>query len=95
MLGVVAQWAREAIAERTSTALAQKRGLRQAYGPTPFGFRRVGDALVADPAEQNALAEAVAMDRDPLQTRCLRSFSGGALDETTAFSYQSALAQDS
>jgi site-specific DNA recombinase len=63
MLGVVAQWEREAIGERTASALTHKRKMGAAYGPTPFGFRRVGDSLVADPAEQNALAEAVAMDR--------------------------------
>jgi hypothetical protein len=34
-----------------------------AYGPTPFGFQRVGELLVADAAEQNALALAVRLDR--------------------------------
>jgi DNA invertase Pin-like site-specific DNA recombinase len=45
MLGVVAQWEREATAERTAFALAHKR--RQ--GPTPFGYRRDRDQLIADP----------------------------------------------
>jgi DNA invertase Pin-like site-specific DNA recombinase len=52
MLGVVAAWEREAIGERTATALAHKRRHRTAYGPTPFGFVRVGDALVPEPQEQ-------------------------------------------
>jgi site-specific DNA recombinase len=63
MLGVVAQWEREAIAERTAFALAHKRKERSVYGRTPFGFVRVGDALVPDPREQAALEEAVRMDR--------------------------------
>ena len=35
MLGVVAQWEREAIGERTATSLAHKRRQRCAYSPTP------------------------------------------------------------
>jgi site-specific DNA recombinase len=62
MLGVVAQWEREAIGERTATALAHKRQQRQAYGPTPFGFLREGDSLVPDVVEQAALQEAQRMD---------------------------------
>ncbi len=63
MLGVVAQWEREAIGERTATALGHKRSTLKAYSPTPFGYRRDGDALIADEAEQAALAEAIRLDR--------------------------------
>ena len=63
VIGSVAQWEREAIAERTATALAHKRQRRTAYGPTPFGFVRVGDALIPEPQEQAALDEAARMDR--------------------------------
>jgi DNA invertase Pin-like site-specific DNA recombinase len=63
VLGVVAQWEREAIAERTADALARKRQTRVAYGTTPFGYSRVGDALIPEPREQQALAEAARMDR--------------------------------
>lgn len=63
MLGVVAQWEREAIAERTATALCHKRQQRTAYGTTPFGYVRVGDALVSEPREHEALQEAMRMDR--------------------------------
>lgn len=63
MLGVVGQWEREAIAERTATALAYKRKNRVAYGKTPFGYRRAGDALVPNADEQGVLAEAVRMDK--------------------------------
>jgi site-specific DNA recombinase len=62
MLGVVAQWEREAIAERTSTALAHKRAKGQVYGPIPFGYRREGDLLVPELVEQGALSEMRRLD---------------------------------
>lgn len=55
LIGTVSQWEREAIGERTAFALAHKRRHHQAYGPTPFGYRRVDDTLLVDPREQNAL----------------------------------------
>jgi DNA invertase Pin-like site-specific DNA recombinase len=55
MLGVVAQWEREAIAERTAIALGHKREQRTVYGSTPFGYRREGERLVADDAQHAAL----------------------------------------
>ena len=58
MLGVVAQWEREAIGERTSAALEHKRRNGLAYGRTPFGYRREGDRLVPDLLQQRALKEA-------------------------------------
>lgn len=61
MLGVVAQWEREAIAERTAEALAHKRRNGLVYGRTPFGFRRVGDRLVPDMVQQRALEKARSM----------------------------------
>jgi DNA invertase Pin-like site-specific DNA recombinase len=64
MLGVVAQWEREAIGERTATALAHKRKSGAVYGPTPFGFSRIGDLLIEHEAEQLALGLAVRLDRD-------------------------------
>jgi len=63
MLGVVAQWEREAIGERTSSALAHKRQRGMAYGSTPFGYRRDGDRFVPEPEEQAALREAQRLDR--------------------------------
>ncbi|HEV3092339.1 MAG TPA: recombinase family protein [Candidatus Cybelea sp.] len=61
MLGVVAQWEREAIAERTAEALAHKRRNGLVYGRTPFGFRRIDDRLVRDEVQQHALRKARAM----------------------------------
>lgn len=51
LLVSVSQWEREAIAERTTTALRHMRDTRQAYNHTPLGFRREGDRLVEDEHE--------------------------------------------
>jgi site-specific DNA recombinase len=64
MLAVLAQWERETIGERTAAALGHKRQQRQVYGPTPFGFIRIGGTLVEEPQEQAIKAHAVAMDRE-------------------------------
>lgn len=63
VMATVAQWEREAIAERTATALSHKRRERTVYGPTPFGYVREGVTLVEDDREQAALREAVRLDR--------------------------------
>src|ERR1700736_5132785 len=47
-----AQWEREAIGERTATALQHKRAHRKVYNHVPYGFRREGDALLPIEAEQ-------------------------------------------
>lgn len=56
ILGSVAQWEREANAERTRSAIHHLRARLQAYSPTPYGFRRTGDRLIALPAEQRVVA---------------------------------------
>lgn len=71
MLGVVAQWEREAIAERTATALGHKRATARVYGPTPFGYRRDGAALVPIPDEQAALDEAIRLDHAGVSFRAI------------------------
>lgn len=58
LLASVSQWEREAIAERTSFALAHKRRSGDVYGPVPFGFARNGSKLVRDP-EQYATLERI------------------------------------
>lgn len=45
LLGSVAQWERETIAERTAAALSHKRDHGRVYGTTPFGFQRTGNRL--------------------------------------------------
>lgn len=58
ILASVSQWEREAIGERTATALAHKRSRGERTGEVPFGFAVADDgvALVEDPAEQEAIA---------------------------------------
>ena len=52
----VAQWERETIAERTKTALEQKKAMGEYAGGTrPFGFELDGTRLVAIPGEQDAI----------------------------------------
>lgn len=53
---IFAELERDLIAQRTSEALRELRAQGRAYGPVPFGFRRVGDALVAQSEEQSVLA---------------------------------------
>jgi DNA invertase Pin-like site-specific DNA recombinase len=54
----VAQWEREAIGERTASAMADKRAAREFCGGAraPFGFSLVDNPLVADDREQAVLA---------------------------------------
>jgi site-specific DNA recombinase len=55
MLGVVAQWEREAIAERTSIALEQKRNGGLIYSRPPFGYRQQGLNLVPVASQQQGI----------------------------------------
>lgn len=69
MLGILAQWEREVIGERTATALGHKRRNCRVYGPTPYGFRRLGDAIIPDPALQPALTLIRTLDRESRSLR--------------------------
>lgn len=64
VLGVLGEFEREQIAERTSTALAHLRENRKPYGHPPFGFQRQGDALIAIPQELRALHQIRRMRQD-------------------------------
>lgn len=54
----VSQWEREAIGERTATALHHKRRQGKVYGEVPLGYKRVGKKLVAVPEELATVQEA-------------------------------------
>jgi site-specific DNA recombinase len=51
----IAEWEREAIAERTREALQHKIRQGAQLGAVPLGFKRQGDVLVVDAAEQAVL----------------------------------------
>jgi len=63
MMAAFADLERNLIAERTATALAHKKAHRKAYAPTPYGFERVGDALLENPQEQEVIAQIFAWRR--------------------------------
>lgn len=52
MMASFAELERNMTAERTATALAHKKANREAYAPTPYGFDRIGTALVPNHTEQ-------------------------------------------
>jgi DNA invertase Pin-like site-specific DNA recombinase len=52
IMTAVSQWEREAIGERTQTALAHKKAHRRVYNHVPYGYTRDGDALVPLEGEQ-------------------------------------------
>lgn len=52
IMTAVSQWEREAIGERTATAIRHKRAHGRVYNHTPYGYTREGDVLVSLPTEQ-------------------------------------------
>jgi site-specific DNA recombinase len=61
IMAAVSQWEREAIAERTATALQHKRRHLQVFNHTPYGFTRDGDSLVCAPEEQAIIGRVKAL----------------------------------
>ena len=52
IMTAVSQWEREAIGERTQTALQHKKAHRLVYSRTPYGYAREGSRLLPVPQEQ-------------------------------------------
>jgi site-specific DNA recombinase len=52
IMASVSQWEREAIGERTASALRYKRSAFQVFNHCPYGWRRDGKALVPVDTEQ-------------------------------------------
>jgi len=57
MLAGFAEMERKLNGERTAAALRHKKGQRQAYSPTPYGFDREGDGLVVNATEQTIIEQ--------------------------------------
>ena len=56
LLGVIAEWERDVIGERTSAALSQLRSDGKQYsGIAPYGWRYEGGRMIEEPAEQRTL----------------------------------------
>ena len=55
VLAMLAQFERDITGERTKTVLDMKRKEGKVYNHTPFGFDRVGDLLIPNKAEQQAI----------------------------------------
>ena len=74
VLTSVAQWEREATAERTSAALAHKaRQGEYTGGRIPYGYQLAGDGvhLEPDPVEQRVIEAATRAHRDGLSLRTI------------------------
>jgi len=57
LLGILAQFEREQISERTTMSLTHLRKNGRVYGHTPFGFRRDVNELIRDPEQIAILRE--------------------------------------
>jgi site-specific DNA recombinase len=64
IMASVSQWEREAIGERTATALQYKRKHNKVYNHTPYGFTRQDDALVLCAGEQAIIGRVKALRAD-------------------------------
>jgi DNA invertase Pin-like site-specific DNA recombinase len=65
----VGQWEREAIGERTATALQHKKAQKRVYSPTPYGYERNDDVLMPLPAEQEIVNRIHLMSADGYSLR--------------------------
>lgn len=71
MMAAFAELERNLIAERTTQALQHKKQHRQAYGRTPYGFRRNGAALESIEFEQVAVRQIRAWRAEGLTLRAI------------------------
>lgn len=73
-----AELERNAISERTRSALAHKRDHLQVYGNTPFGFRRAGDRLIPHEGELATVCRIYGLHGEGLSTRQIAEELGAA-----------------
>ena len=59
MLGVLNEFERDQVSERTRAALAHKKETNQVYNHTPYGYTRNGESLVKNDDEAAVAAQAV------------------------------------
>lgn len=63
MLGVLNEFERDQVSERTKAALAHKRESNQVYNHTPYGFTRNGETLQKNDKEAAVVAHAVKLHK--------------------------------
>lgn len=71
MLAGFAEFERNLISERTTSALAYKRDHGRVSGTVPYGYDRRGDALVVNPAEQATIAQVRTLRDEGLSLRAI------------------------
>ena len=71
LMAAIAAWERDVIGERTKAALQHKAARGEFVGTAPFGYRREGDRVVVDPAEQATIREVVGMTRSGMSRRAI------------------------
>jgi len=73
MLAVLNEFERDQVSERTSAILQHKKSRLEVYSPTPFGFRRVGDRLIAEASEQALVQQILRWRQEKLSLRGIAS----------------------
>jgi site-specific DNA recombinase len=73
----VSQWEREAIGERTATALQFKKANRKVYSHPPYGFECQGDSLVPVEAEQAVISRIRLMNANGCSLRKIAAALNG------------------
>lgn len=68
-----AEMERVTISERTSAALQHKKGKKEAFSATPYGWDRVGDRLVVNKQEQKQIGSMVVLRQSGSSYRAIAS----------------------
>jgi len=69
VLAMLAQFERDITGERTKTVLDMKRKEGKVWNHTPYGYDRIGDSLVPNSAEQQAIKRMKAMRKEGYSLR--------------------------
>ena len=77
IIGVIAEWERGVISERTRDALRHKRASGQVFNHVPYGYDRDGDMLVANNAELAVVKRIVALSESGKSLRSIAATLNG------------------
>jgi site-specific DNA recombinase len=73
MLAVLAEFERDVIAERTTSAMRHKKAVGEVYSPIPYGFQAVDGKLQKIESEAQVVAEIIAMRNEGKTLRAIAS----------------------